>query len=228
MAKRFDVSQGQVQIRSEFAEPQFGLFDKAGLFYQGLLDGLGEYGLKLSDMKLEWATNEQSLADYHLRCFLLNFGVTLRFRADRVDMFFNAGRVSEPEITGIVVAAIRALIEVLPDVSFRGHETEVAIHGIVADTTAADLVATFVRARPEQLGPSVGSGCVFYFGPEGERLSSNLTLDLSVPVAGGLYVRSYVTWDADKILAVDVPIAAASYLARCLGALGLERPPAPQ
>jgi hypothetical protein len=175
----------------------------------------------VSDMKTEWGS-EQTLADYHLRCFLFNFGATIRCRTERIEMSFDVSRVSQAQVTEAVVSVLTAVATLLPDSSFRVYVTDLGLHGVVANTAARDFLKNFTKDAPT-IGPSLGAGCVFYFGQEGERLSSNLTIDLSAAVPEGVFVRTYAIWDGGKVKALDLPPAVALHLKQSLDAIGLER-----
>jgi hypothetical protein len=220
MAKPFDVTQGHLNLIAEFSEPQFSLLKEPTILYRHLLQRLGPHGLRLADMKFEWG--DQSLAEYNLRCFLFAFGATLRFRAERLEMLFDAGRVPESQASEVSRQTFEAVRSVAPDSSFRTYTSDIGLHGVIANVNATVFLADFTK-EPPNLGPSTGSGCVFYFGPHETRLSQSVTLDLSGMVKDGVYVRDFSVWDGSKISPDDLLAIMATHVDKSLQVLGLER-----
>lgn len=220
MTKPFEIAQGHLNVVAEFSEPQFSLLKEPTILYRQLLQRLGPHGLRLADMKIEWG--DQSVADYNLRCFLLGYGATLRFRAERLEMLFDAGRVSQSQAIEISAQTFVAVRDVVSDSSFRSHTSDIGLHGTIAETNASVFLTNFTK-EPPNLGPTTGSGCVFYFGPHEARLSQSVTLDLSGVVKEGLYVRDFSVWDGSKISPDDLLATLPPHVDNSLRALGLER-----
>lgn len=218
MPHEYHVSQGQIIVRATFVEPETGIFTDAPALSRYLLRRLGPFGLRLADMKMEWG--DQTLSEIHLRSYLFNFRVTLTIRAERVEFACNLPGADREATTAAFWESLNAIKEHLPNSAFAGYSTDVVLHGKVAGSDSRTFTERYTQNVPD-LGPPLGSGTVFYFGPEKERLTSTMTADLSALVPDGLFIRSLVNWDATKVSAQDLPKAVAEHLERGLDALGL-------
>jgi len=218
MPKTFDVTQAYVSLVAEYSEPLFKLFTDPTTLYRELLQRLGPFGLRLADMKVELG---DKLADYHLACVFLNYSATLRFRAERIEIWFDLTRATQEQALAISIKAFESVVATF-EPSFRSFPIDVALHGNVADTTAKDFLLQLVKGVPN-LGPSLGAACVFYYGPEEARLSSHMTIDLSGAVKDALFFRYSAIWDGSKISPGDLLAALPAHVDHCLTAFGLSR-----
>jgi hypothetical protein len=189
VAIKFDVSKADLSLEAGFTQPEFGLFrDTQGLLHQ-LYRVLEPHGIRLTDIRIERGAG--NVADFHLLCYLFDSMMTLRVRVDRMEVYCSQLPQDYLERFGsAMVNALGALRGHVPALGYRAHAFAISLHGLLEGVTAKEYVARFATNIPAGLGPSVGSGTVMYFGPEGERTFAGLTVDLSALVANGLYVRT--------------------------------------
>jgi len=100
----------------------------------------------------------------------------------------------------------------------------VGIHGRLEGESVKDYLSRFVRNIPTGLGPPIGNGGVVYFGADEDRLLSTVTVDMSALLPDGLFVRTQVVWDANKVEIPSIPMRAVSFVRHALERLGLEVP----
>lgn len=223
LAIKFDVTKADLTFEAGFGQPEFTLFrDTTGLFHH-LFKRLEPHGLRLADMKIERGTG--SVADYHVVCYLFNFLMTLRVRLERIDVYCSElPRDNVQTFSAAILDALAAVQAHLPDLSFRAHALAVGLHGLLEGQSAREYLSRFVSNVPSGLGPSTGNGVVFYFGPEGERLLSVLTMDKSALVPDGLYIRPHVIWDAKKVEIKNLATIAEGFVKQTLNKIGLTPP----
>ena len=105
-----------------------------------------------------------------------------------------------------------------------------SFHGVLENSSVSlskagpskDFIDQFVTQPPKDLGPHVGNGVVYYFGPQEHRLSAAVTFDLSVRIPDGLYVRLQAAWDGQSVHAQDLPAVFGNYLRVVYADFGLE------
>jgi hypothetical protein len=201
MSAEFKLSQGDLFFQSDFAEPAFGLFRDSWPFYGRLYSRLSSHGLRLMDMKPERGSG--SLGDAHLACSFLNFAVTIRIRLDRVEIqCLDVTRIDAKNRNGITIGTLQTLKEHVPNLAFKSHTLAIGLHGQLDRVATNEFLSTFVQGSLKDLGPSLGSGLVFYHGAQAEQMLSAVTLDQSGVISGGLFIRIHVVWDG-RALALD-------------------------
>ncbi len=223
MAAKFEFTRAEFTLEAGFTQPDFRISRHTEVLLQHLYSALEPHGIRLTDIRVERGAG--GAADWHILCNLLDLMLTIRVRMDRVEFYSPQLRREYSEKVGnAVVGALGAVRTQHPDVSFRAHALLFAAHGSLEGVSAKDYVCRFSANVPTGLGPSIGSGTVMYFGPEGERLLSSVTVDLSAIVSGGLYFRTHVVWDAKKVEIGALPKLVEAFLKQALGEIGLELP----
>lgn len=217
MPAPFKIAQGDVMLQSEYAEPVFDFLQSPAIV-SNLTQSLSKHGVRLNDMRYETAG---SLADICILVYLYNFSTILRVRLDRVEL--QAANLQGLEISrfaSVVQDVIEALHRSRDSLTFKTHIVTVNLHGAFAGESPTKFLSRYVTHSPEGLGPVAGNGVVFYFGVEGPQLASSLTLDLSVQVTDGLYLRVHTTWDG-KLSAAELATMVRTYLDSVLKSLEL-------
>jgi hypothetical protein len=223
MAVKFDVSRADLSIEAGFSQPEFGLFRDTHALLDQLYKALEPYGIRLNDIRIEQGGG--SAADFHLLCHLFDFMMTIRVRINRVEIYCSQlPRDYVERFGGAVVHALGALRAHQSTLQYRTHALAVSLHGVLEGVTAKDYVSRFATSIPAGLGPSVGSATVMYFGPEGDRTFSSLTVDMSALVTNGLYVRAHVVWDGKQVDIAALPKLSEGFIRHALDQVGLQLP----
>lgn len=221
MTPTFKVTQGDLTFRSDFPQPVFDLFRDSWGLQKQLFARMEKHGVRLTDIKPERGSG--SLGDLNIVCFLFNFSVTVRVSLERVEILcFDLARVPPNMLNDAGMDALEAITNYGPGVSFKTHTLSLGLHGTLDGISSQDFISRFVSKGPESLGPPMGGGVVFYYGPEAERLTSSVTLDLSALISGGLYVRTQVVWDAQKVAVRSIPGMAEKQVREVVTNLGLK------
>ena len=220
MAVKFSVTKADLTFEAGFGQPEFALFrDTPGLL-RHLFKRLEPHGIRLVDMKIERGSG--SAADFHVLCYLFNFVMTVRVRIDRIEVFCtDLPRDYVQKFSAAILDTLAAVQAHLPDLSFRSHALAVGLHGLLEGETVRHYISRFVPNAPK-IGSPTGNGVVFYFGPEGDRLLSAITLDMSAMVPDALYVRTHVILDAKKVEIKNLASIAEEFIRHVLNQIGLE------
>lgn len=223
MSLKLNVAKADLHLESAYARPEFGLFrDTPGLIGH-LFTRLQPYGLRTQDVKIERGGG--SLADYHLALHLWNFRLGVLVRTEKVELAcLSFGETEVEQVGAVTVEALSAVKAHHASVEFRSHTLSVAMHGTLEGSSVKDYLSGFARNLPTGLGPPIGNGSVIYFGAEEDRIASSVTVDLSGVVSDGLFVRTYVVWDASKTEPSALPARAGTFVRLAVDAFGLEIP----
>lgn len=221
MGLRFDVSKADLAFEAGLGRAEFALFRDIHGLLTHVFTRLEPHGLRLTDMRTE--SGAGTAADFHVLCYLFNLWMTVRIRLDRIEVF--CSELPQEYVQRIMAAIVDTLAAVrdhFPDLSFRSHTLSVGLHGLLQGRPVREYLSQFVGNVPSGLGAMIGNGAVFYFGPEGERLLSSVTVDMSAVIADALYTRAHVVWDAQKVSIEVFPALGEGFVREALSRLGLE------
>jgi hypothetical protein len=219
MAVDFNPERGELNCQASYSAPMFALWKSPGELFQLLFGALSKYGLHLNDLK--WGPSS-GVGDAQLNFFLFNYAATVRVKMDRVEIeVLDVFRVDEQQLQDAAAGLIGALKTHSSDLSVAAYVVTLAYHGKLASGTAKDFTRALTAAPPDAPGPSAGAGVVFYYGPNEERVSSAVTIDLSGLVQDALFFRVHMVWDASRIKVEDLGARTRQYTERVFGGFGL-------
>ena len=215
----FHVQSGDCTVLATFQVPAFHLLvDSAGLFHR-LYGELSEHGLQVDDMKIMSA--DSSLGDVHLQCVLFGWSAILRVRVAGVELWYDITRVARATADDVFRRATLAVQDHLSKATIKTWGLTLRQHGQLPGTTSAEYLGRFIRSVPA-LGSLAGSGAIFYFTPEADRLAGSLVVDLSARTTPpGLFVEARTIWDARKIALETLPEREVRYAEELMRHLGL-------
>jgi hypothetical protein len=195
--RQLDVIHAELRFDASYTRPAFDLFESRNSLGV-LFKYLAPHGLRLADLRTEAANG--NIGEQHLNCSLFNYLMNIKIRTEGVEIFCSQlPRDHVSQFDAAIVDVLKAIKEGSPTLAFGAFSTAIGLHGKLQGQNARDYLATLTTTPPEGLGPSTGSGSVFYFGPEGDRLLSSITADVSIVVRDGLYLRISGTWDPAKV-----------------------------
>lgn len=223
MAIKLEVAKADLTFEAGFPQPEFDLFQDVSTLLNRVFKRLEPYGLRLSDLRVERGAG--NVGDQHVLCYLFNYWMTVRIRVERIEILCSElPRDYVERIKAAITDVLRAVKDYRPNLDFRAFAVAVGLHVKLQDQPVRDYLARFVANIPQELGPSTGSGALFYFGPEGDRLLSTLTVDLSAVVQEAAYLRLHGVWDAKKVALDSLSGTADTFVRQALASLGLQLP----
>ena len=193
-----EVLQSELQITSAFSARLWALVHDVPSLYDSLLDRLAPFGLSPSDIRTD--SGDGTLGGLNVNFWLLNFGALVRVRLESLEL--NVGRLDrmDPErLSAAFEGLFDAVAGASPKIVATTHAATLSFHATLKDAKSADFLARFVRDVPDGVGPYMGSGCVFYYGPRDQVVASALTLDRSAVYADAVFARTNVTFDGQKV-----------------------------
>ena len=202
---KFVVKQGEATFEARFVSPAFGLLQPVheGL-YQNMLGQLATHGLRLNDIRFESAP--AILAEAHSSYSINTLGVWVRVWLDRLEIsFFDLARVTQEQILEISGAALDAVQQTVADLAIDTYTLALSMHGSFQDVSLSQFVAQYVKPAPEGLGSMLGSGVVYYLGPEEERRSASFVIDMSAVVSDAVFIRTSVILEGAAVAMSNAP-----------------------
>lgn len=220
MSPAFTVLQGDVSIQVDFADPTFALMVEPSALQYAIFQQLSSrFGLRLVDMRPEVGSG--NLADLGLFCWLAQYSTSVRVKAERLEVTCtDSSRLTQAQFVDVTLNSLEALKR-WASAPYKTYTLNSNLHGTIEGTSTKDFLLRLTPKLPQNLGPLIGSGVVFYYGPEADRLNSFVTLDQSGLHAGALLLRMHVAWDAQKVPLADMPNIADKYTQTLFAAVGL-------
>lgn len=219
MLANLEVLKAELGFEAAYSQPEFNLFE-GPLLLDKVYKRLEKHGLRLSDLRAE---NSSMIGERHLHCYLFNYVMTVKIRYDKVEINcveFPRSHV-ESYVAGIL-DVLGAVKDALPTLFYRSFAVAIALHGKIQGLATREFLNRFTAKSPEGLGPSTGSGAVFYYGQENDRLLSSLTADISAAVQDAIYIRTQGVWDGTRAPVESVPKLANDFVGQALGVIGLQ------
>lgn len=197
MPIKIEVAKAELSFEAGYASPEFGLFRDGPTLLDALYRRLAPYGLRLGDIRFEQGAG--GVADRHFLLYLFNW-MTVRLRVDRIEIACaELPQEYLEKYRAAILDVVRAVQDHKSGLSFRAFAVAIVLHATLDGTQVRDYLARFVTNVPRNLGPAVSSGAIFYFGPEGERILSSVTMEVSASVPDALFIRVQGVWDAQRL-----------------------------
>lgn len=215
------MSQAELQFEAGYTQPEFGLFRNEPLLLHHLFARLEPHGLRLNDVRLEHSSAK--VVDQQIILNLFNYWMTVKIQIEKIEVTCTQLPRNYVEKMNLAILDIlRAVTEYRPELTFKAFAVGVGLHAKPEGQTSREYLARFVANPPQNIGASTGNGVVFYLGPEGDRMWSSVTADVSVVVQDAMWLRILGTWDAKKVLPNLLPGIVESFVQQVLEKLDLQ------
>ncbi|MCZ6479156.1 MAG: hypothetical protein O6837_08165 [Deltaproteobacteria bacterium] len=210
----------ELSHHAQFALPSIRLLTAESGLYDRLLRRMLPFGAGLADLRVETAV--QNIADAAVSCWLFQFTTLVRVRAERFEI--NYTKIPEQDVQDrLIVQVFEAVKESDPGIEILSHTITLNLHGKLDEgIPSADFLSQYVKAAPTGLGPTSGSGFIYYFPGHEKRQASSLIMEPSRLYPGGLFVQGVTIFDAKQIPLQDVMTAAWDYYRAAGEHFGLE------
>jgi hypothetical protein len=154
----------------------------------------------------------------------MNFTAAVRLHFDRIEVqSYDVLRVTQKQVHEFLVSLHSVLRHHASHFSFQAYSLAVGFHGTPeGDLSARDFLSRFTAAPPDGLGQPLGSGAVFYYGPQDGRVTSSLTIDLSSVLQNACYLKAEAIWDATRVSVDEFEKKGLEYVNTALKSIGLE------
>jgi hypothetical protein len=218
----FVVKQGDASLVARFTSPLFELLSNSNVaLHPNMLLHLGKYGLTLNDVRIELGI--PTLAGANAAYWMNALSAVVRIWLDRLEIaFLDLTRITGDQVTEITGAALEALQQSVSNVSIETYTATLTLHGTFQDVSLSQFVAQFVKRAPKNLGPVLGSGVVYYLGPELERRTASVVIDRSTMIADAAFIRTTVILDGALLPFSSVSAVARASVFKMFEAIKLE------
>jgi hypothetical protein len=221
LAIKVEVLRADLQFEAGYPEPDFGLFRDESTILHDLFKRLEPHGLRLSDVRVERGSS--NVGEQQILCHLFNYWMTVKLHIEKIEVVCTQlPRDHVEKFNAAILDVLRAVKDYRADLAFKAFAVGVGLHAKLEGQPGRDYLARFAANVPQKLGPSTGNGAVFYFGPEGDRMLSSVTADVSAVVQDAVWLRIHGVWDARKVTPDSLPGIASGFVRAALESLGLQ------
>lgn len=178
------------------------------------------YKLQLTDIKVE--SYGPNPADISIACWMLSYGLSVRFRLDKVEVWSNSARLATDTAlaTDIVDHAIEVLRATSPEARIQTHSVVAAVHA-AHEQPQASRVTEFVTKTPPGVPELTASGVSFVCQLPSGNGAGSIILERSGLVQDGTFMR--ISSDQAGSLPVREALAKAiEFLQAAVERLGFE------
>jgi len=224
VAIKVEPTIADLAFEATFPEPDFQMFADGPSLLHDLFKRLAPRGLRLNDLRFDIGSGSAAERPQVI-CHLFNYLMTIKVGFERVEVVCSQmpSNLVEP-FKAAILDALLAVRDHRSSISFSTFVLSVALHTKLEGVSVRDYLARFAANVPEGLGPPTGNGAAFYFGPDGDRLLTSVTIDVSTPVADGLFIRVRSVWDGKKVALDSLLQTADGYTRNVLQRFNLQLP----
>ncbi len=222
MPYELNVQQEQLTYTGHYSRPLFELWGNGGKIVGGIYGALSPYGVNLPDIHLELAQTSPSDPIVTTK---IGAGGVYKFTFDRVELtFFGFSEEVLKKIPAIINASTEWIRAAVPDVKFLWHRSVYFAHGQLKGTTIEEFLRGTGPRNLKSAGIDRGSGAIYNCEVPELGWTTQLVLDRSIFVPGGLYIMLALTATHDVLNYDTLLIEGRSYLSGVLNELGLSFP----
>jgi hypothetical protein len=215
----------QLELRHEalhytgmYAQPVLELWGNGGTIVKSLLDVLGPYGTTFQQIQ---ATNPvPSASDASVSAQVPQGGGTVRFGFDKLEFKFANFNRQFFDAIPTIMSNLSAWLHKSAEFKFASHHFQYFVHGFIKDATPQDALRGLVKEL-KSAGISTGNGAIFSQTVPSKSWETQLIVDKSRHITGGLFISLELTMKGDIDYA-QVVKDGEKYFADALAELNLE------
>ena len=224
MPFELDVRHENVSYVGKFAYPTFELWGSGGIITKGLYDALAPYGVTLQNLQV--SSTIANVAESVVTVYVPSFG-SLKFSFEQIEFSFANLTVEFFEsIPAILNAATLWITKAVPKFKFASHQFTYFTHAFVKDSTPEQVLQTVNPQKLKSAGISLGNGAIFNSSVPSKNWETQLILDKSKYLTGGLFVSLAVIVRAGDVEYGKLMEDGRAYLRGILSDLDLNIPEA--
>ncbi|MHB8485490.1 MAG: hypothetical protein ACYDCM_07150 [Candidatus Acidiferrales bacterium] len=222
MTYALDVKNESLAYQGTYSRPAFEFWGQGGTIAKGLYNALSPYGASLANIQPNSLT--PSAADTVFTVLVGQHGVC-KFMLDKIELSF-ANFTEEffwstPKILEASTSWIR---EAAPSLGFALHHFTYFSHSLLKTGRVEEFLKTVNPTSLKSAGSGIGNGVVFNHMLPDRNWLTQIVLDRSALISGGIYISLMISVKTDFLNYVKMLSDARTYLAGVLGELNLTLP----
>ena len=222
MPYELDVQHEQLTYTGRYSRPLFELWGDGGKIVGGIYDALQPYRVRLSDIRVE--PGQTTASDPIVTAGIAGGGVC-RFAFDRLELTFSSfSEESLKQIPAIISASTGWIRTTVPTIKFHSHLTVYHAHAKLTGAVVGEFLKTLGQRNLKSAGIDRGSGAIYNYEIPDFGWTTQLVIDSSLLVSGGLYLMLSIATNRDRLDYGALLVQGRSYLSGILQELDLHFP----
>ncbi len=222
MPFELDLQHEALNYVGRYARPTLELWGSGGVIIKGLLDALGPHGVTLKQIQV--SGNLANASETVVTAQVPAVGV-VKFGFDKMEVnlanFTEAFFETLPQTMNGLVAWI---VTAIPDFKFASHSFSYFSHSFVKDATPQEVLKALNVRELKSPGITLGNGAIYNYAVPGKKWETQLLIDKSQHVPGGLFVSLEIRIHKGDIDYAQMMMDGRKYLADALAELELVIP----
>ncbi len=224
MPFELDLQHETLRYTGHYARPTLGLWGSGGVIIKGLLDALGQHGVTLQQIQVSGSLPNAS--ETVVTAHVPRIG-TVKFGFDKIKLdFSNFSPAFFEAMPSTITKLVAWIVKAVPDFKFASHRFYYFSHSLVKNATPQEVLKALNVREIKSAGISVGNGAIYNHTVPSRNWETQLLIDKSQQLAGGLYVSLDLVINAGEIDYGQVMVDGRRYLAEALAELDLVIPEA--
>jgi hypothetical protein len=224
MPFELDLRHEALNYTGHYARPTLELWGSGGVIIKGLLDSLGPHGVTLQQIQVGGSLPNAS--ETVVTAHVPGVGA-VKFGFGKIEFnFANFSPTFFEALPNTMNGLVAWIAKAVPDFKFASHRFFYFSHSFVKDTTPQAVLKTLNLRELGSAGISVGNGAIYNHTVPSKSWETQLLIDKSQHLAGGLFVSLDVIIHTGEIDYGQVMMDGRKYLADALAELDLVIPEA--
>lgn len=217
-----DLQYEALNYVGRYGRPTLELWGNGGLIIKGLLDALGPHGVTLQQIQV--AGNLANAAETVVTAQLPGIG-TVKFGFDKMEVnLANFPQAFIEELPATMNNLVAWVAKAVLDFRFASHSFSYFSHSFVKDSTPQEVLKMLNVRELKSTGISLGNGAIYNYAVPSKKWETQLLIDKSRHLPGGLFVNLEVTINEGEIDYGRLILDGRKYLADALAELELVMP----
>jgi hypothetical protein len=222
MPFELDLKHEALNYAGHYARPMLELWGNGSAIIKGLLDALGPHGVTLQQIQVSGTLPNAS--ETVVTAHVPGVG-PVKFGFDKIEFnFANFTTTFFEAIPQTMNALVGWIAVAVPEFKFASHSLSYFSHSFVKDTTPQEVLKALHVRELKSAGISVGNGAIFNYTVPSKRWETQLLIDKSRHLKGGLFVSLDLRIHTGEIDYGQALVDGRTYLADALAELDLVIP----
>ncbi len=195
--------QTSAHLRLPIRPPLFELMEPNHTkLYEAFFDRFEHYGLRLSDIKLQRATED--LASARALFVLRQPPVLIDVSLGEINIRFETLQPDVDLVATILSDAIGALRNLREAIRTLGFEVQIAMHARPEEVAPLDIVRSIISDRSSHVAGMVSASLSMELDSEASHQGMDILIEPSIAISDGLFVRMRAKLNEDVVESSDI------------------------
>lgn len=218
----YTVKKSDLFVEGQFRQPAFALLGPKSNLHSTVTTYLSDfYAIQGRDIRITQDTNPLSNAEVTYE--LHPFNGFARVNVERAQLvLLSPHTLTSETIVNLSMALLNGIDKEVEDSSYASYLIQTGLHAELEGVAPSTYTKKFASSVSEDFSSTIGNSVTYYFGQEGSRIHSSVTLDMSGEFSECIFVRIVLRYDGERIAISDLADAVIEHYNQLLNLIGLD------